>query len=1391
MFFSFFTTYCHSLQSVSRILVFLLIFVGRSEAQQVNSPQHFDSLVKNTGIQKINCGIDTWLKEARTSPEFVAREKKMNEDITKTLGGNDTLTLPLVFHIISPNPNGVTNQRIAEAVKDLNDAFSKSGAYASSTGVDAKIRFALARKDPDGGVTTGINRITSLLGVNMFKELEDSKLKNLMQWNPVKYINIWVVEGMVGEIEAYFRCEKGWTRMQVGGYATFPGTTAAADGIVIAGLPGIVLAHEMGHYLSLYHTFDGCCTNNDCTLDGDRVCDTPPDCSRFTSASCSNPDNTCNTDTLSNYSNGFFKKDTTDFIANFMDYNNTACSNQFTQGQANRMRAAIQSQRAGLLNDVLVPPCGENISINFTRDNYYPKTGETVNFTAGAGFSNYEWLVNGNPAGTGASFTYTFPNTAKYKIALKAYNTAANCFAAYHEFVQPNCGITARFFSNKSYIASKENVLLDTIMFTNNTIGNATSFQWVINKNNVNRQVVTSNVAGAGPNDLRYAFPDFGFYSVKLIASNGTCTDSTSLAYVNVADPTQDAYVILNGATCYEQTKLMFYLNIYNNGFATLKKNLPVSFYNADPRISGNNAKKIGATFLVPDSISGYCGRNYQIIIDNAYPETKTIFAVANDDGNQTFPITIPYPGSPIVEKEYKNYNVYSLTDFRYTATIAPITTQLPGDIIRLNASTKPTYTFTTDYFWSPPSNLSCTNCSTSFFSSGVTSGSEIKQLITKSQWGCFDTTQVIIKVEATDYKIAIQNINCLGKDSVDITVGVTNLFTPGIIPKDLPIAFYRNNPGVAGATLIAGGLTVPVTSTGNQQVYTFTIKKPLEGDIYATINEKAIAFPLKFPAAQIREMSYTNNISPPYIYQLPSRTESFTICTGDTVYGRTVSGTYRDTILLPSGCDSLRILQLTVRPEKITRITITQSICAGAKVAGYTQTGVYTDRFTGTNACDSIRTLVLNVQPNLIDTIRTAICEGEQYRAAGKWQTTSGIYRDTFRTIFGCDSILITYLTVHPLPRKFLPNDTALCSGKSLVLNLPDFNTVAWSSGSNAPLITIKQSGLYWANVIDKNGCAGSDTIRIQFQYLVKDLFINAPCTGDTVLGRTIAGVYSDTFTTAAGCDSIRILHLSYKASSVATSLTVNICEGQQYAGYRVSGTYVDVYKGTNACDSIRTLQLIVNPNYRQTREVKICDGNRYQAGGAWQTRSGIYYDTLKSSKGCDSVIITQLSVTPLPVNFLPRDTILCLGKNLQISLPQFKSTIWNNGSVDYNLLISDPGKYWVNVVDANNCKGSDTLLVGYQRCIPIQIPNAFTPNGDYRNDLFRPVIPVVLKNYRMQIWNRMGYLVFDTSDYQKGWTGKTNGELQPAAVYVYMIRFTDEDGKEVVKNGTLLLIR
>jgi len=1361
-------------------------------AQQVPPDRYIDSITKRTGHLTVSCGVDSWLKAERKSPEFLANEMKMNQEILETHGSNDTLTLPLVIHIVHPtlNSNFISDQQITDAIKGLNDAFSKSGKYAGSSGADAKIRFALARKTPEGGVTNGINRITSLMGNNMFRELEDGKLKNLMQWNPAKYINVWIVPRIIGEMNVYFQCEKGWNREQIGGYATFPGTRPEVDGIVMAGISDFLLTHEMGHYLGLYHTFENCCNNNDCTKDGDRVCDTPPDCKTAPSPSCSKPDNSCNTDTLSNYSNGFFRKDTTDYITNFMDYGHNNCANQFTQGQAERMRAAILSQRSGLMNDVLTPPCGENILVRFTRDKYYPITGETVNFTAGSGFSNYEWLINDNVVGSGSTFSYAFPNNGKFKVTLKASNNAG-CFASHSENIQPNCGLTARFFSNKSLIASKQNILLDTIVFTNNTIGNATNYQWIINRNFADRKVVTSNVAGGGVNDLLYAFPQEGQYWVKLIASNANCADSTSYAFVNVLDPTPDMYTNIFGATCYQQTKLMFYLNVYNTGFATMKTKLPVSFYDADPQVANSGAKKIGTTFLVPDSITGYCGRTYQIFIDNAYPATKTLFAVCNDDGNQNIPIQIPYPGSPFLEMNYSRFNAVSVSDFRYTAKINQVPTQLPGDTILLMATTTPSYTFTQQYLWSPPTKLSCTNCNAPLFFSGLTSSTETKQLIVRSQWDCYDTTQVVIRIEATDFRIQILDMICAGRDSVDVKVKVTNFFTPGKIPVALPLAFFRNDPRVVGAELLTAGLTLPFSSAGNEETYTFRIRKPAEGSIYATLNQKPTVTPVRFPADQVREMSYTNNVSAPYVYQWPTRTETITACTGDTIYGRTVSGTYRDTLRQGSGCDSIRILLLTIRPERVSRTTVNTSICAGGQAEGYTQTGVYVDRFLGKNACDSFRTLVLTVNPNKKDTVRVGICSGERYRAGGGWQTTTGWYEDTLRTVAGCDSIVSTYLTVHPLPAAFLPKDTVLCSGKTLTLSLSGYPTVLWNTGSSANSLTVNRTGIYAARVTDNNGCSASDTVQVEFRYIVFDLFVNAACTGDTVLGRTSAGVYSDTFRTAGGCDSIRILHLSYRANPVSTSILVALCEGQQYAGYSRTGRYVDVFKAVNGCDSTRTLNLVVNPVYRQTREVQICDGSSYRAGGTLQTRSGIYYDTLRTRQGCDSVIVTQLSVTPLPVQFLPQDTTLCLGRTMSISLPQFRSTLWNSGSIDYNLLISAPGKYWVNVVDVNNCRGVDTIEVRYQRCIPIQVPNAFSPNGDYMNDVFRPVIPVVLKNYRMQIYSRLGYVIFETTDYRRGWDGKVNGILQNQGVYVYLIRFTDDDGKEVVKNGTLLLVR
>jgi hypothetical protein len=467
------------------LFVLVTILNGQIRIPSINadSSQSFD----NSG--KLNCGVDLLLKDLRKNVIYVSRENMMNDIIQKKINGGPSdpvLVLPVVVHIINSNPYSISDADIINGIKNLNEAFSKSGKYVVSNGVDTRIQFKLAQRGSAGGITSGINRVVSFFGSDMNMYIEDTRMKNLIQWDPSRFINIWLLQNIKGEIFAGFTCGV-WYRSNATGYATMPtsailATPSPTDGIVVPSLNDIVLPHEMGHYLGLYHTFEGGCTNNNCTTDGDKVCDTPPDALSSAAASCTQPTNSCTSDTLSNHSNGFILKDMPDPISNFMDYGNEVCSNQFTQGQADRMRATILTMRPGLWpgkeSDAISLPCNENISAKFSRNNPYPKSGETIVFTPlNAGLTTYQWYIGDVLVLTSATLSKTFTNTGKYKITLKVFNNAG-CYASYTDYVIVTCGVTARFFANKRLVASRVNVLEDTVLFKNLSEG-ANSYQWV------------------------------------------------------------------------------------------------------------------------------------------------------------------------------------------------------------------------------------------------------------------------------------------------------------------------------------------------------------------------------------------------------------------------------------------------------------------------------------------------------------------------------------------------------------------------------------------------------------------------------------------------------------------------------------------------------------------------------------------------------------------------------------------------------------------------------------------------------------------------------------------------------------------------------------------------
>ena len=108
------------------------------------------------------------------------------------------------------------------------------------------------------------------------------------------------------------------------------------------------------------------------------------------------------------------------------------------------------------------------------------------------------------------------------------------------------------------------------------------------------------------------------------------------------------------------------------------------------------------------------------------------------------------------------------------------------------------------------------------------------------------------------------------------------------------------------------------------------------------------------------------------------------------------------------------------------------------------------------------------------------------------------------------------------------------------------------------------------------------------------------------------------------------------------------------------------------------------------------------------------------------------------------------------------------------------------------NLCSGlvlKDSVLVYVVK----PMPNAFTPNGDGKNDTFRVIgtPPENITSYNFQIFNRWGQIVFNTSDIEKAWDGRLNGQYCEPGVYVWEISYIDGKKVKQTNRGTVMLLR
>lgn len=561
---------------------------------------------------------------------------------------------------------------------------------------------------------------------------------------------------------------------------------------------------------------------------------------------------------------------------------------------------------------------------------------------------------------------------------------------------------------------------------------------------------------------------------------------------------------------------------------------------------------------------------------------------------------------------------------------------------------------------------------------------------------------------------------------------------------------------------------------------------------------------------------------------------------------------------------------------ESITK-TIIEDIVSAKKLPG-----CYTVSY-----CDSLKLVpsqkALCISQDLQITIRKNIACGSnvywQYDTSvvnSTSQLNDSIKKFTFKrpwsgyiygSIKGCDIITDSvFVQVVNAPNKLdLGSDFEICPNNSRILNAHSgYSSYLWQDGTKDSVFTVTNPGKYF--VTTTSACGGtftdtlivnqhapvfinlggnrskcnSDTIQINAPsgfinyYWSNNYNINYLNTSSIIVNPLIDTFYAIRAEKEPGCfayDTVKVtvrnspkIYLG-KDTSLCKGDSLIVNTGMGFTGYiwnnGVTNSSLKLFNtgqysviattafGCKSYDTINILSVFNLPSIKLDHDNELCQGTSriLDAGNyksyIWQDGSinkqlkvssaGKYYVSVMDAnncKGTDTTIIT--TILPLPSKFLPLDTSICSYGKLTIQPNQdYSSYLWNTNSLLKTIVIEKPGIYWLDVKDSKNCFGRDSITVNLKQCMKgLYVPSAFTPNNDGKNDKLRALIFGYVASFNFTIYNRFGQIVFETSDYLKGWDGKINGLKQNIGNYVWVCRYQFVGEQPAIEKGTFILI-
>lgn len=213
----------------------------------------------------------------------------------------------------------------------------------------------------------------------------------------------------------------------------------------------------------------------------------------------------------------------------------------------------------------------------------------------------------------------------------------------------------------------------------------------------------------------------------------------------------------------------------------------------------------------------------------------------------------------------------------------------------------------------------------------------------------------------------------------------------------------------------------------------------------------------------------------------------------------------------------------------------------------------------------------------------------------------------------------------------------------------------------------------------------------------------------------------------------------------------------------------------------------------------------NGIPIGGATQqtysvTQSGTYSAVLSTTLGCTLTTKTQTVVIDVarPGIRYP-DEYAAVNLAYALQARTFGATVlWTpalylNNAAAVQPLFKGPADqvYTIRIETATGCVTVDTQAVKVVPKADIFVPSAFTPNGDGKNEILRPVLMGIKELRYFRVYNRWGQLLHETKIASAGWDGRLGGLPQPSGVVVWVAEGIGSDGQTYTRKGTSILIR